>query len=172
MSHPPVFPFKTELSSASRLDETRGPREKGVCPACRLSGTARTTGGSPCVGTAGVDPEIFAPTYGPLTDFRSPASPSASPRIATFGLLVIGEAMPAALQFTALLVLVSVLSLLFAAGLLTIKTNDSRSLRLLSNTLLVAYIRSTCSVLTSLPTANFPSPCCPGPAVFLYTFCQ
>ncbi|KAJ7837837.1 hypothetical protein B0H13DRAFT_2367929 [Mycena leptocephala] len=160
-SQPAVFPFKTEWSSVSRLDETRGPRK--VCPACRLSGTARTTRGSLCVGTAGGDPEIFAPTHGPLTNFGSSASPSASPRIATFGLLVIGEAMPAALQFTVLLVLVSFLSLLPAGGLLTIKINDSRSLRLLPNTPFVAYIRSTCSALSSLPAANFPSPCCPGP---------
>ncbi|KAJ7938648.1 hypothetical protein B0H13DRAFT_1851592 [Mycena leptocephala] len=97
-------PQDTGESSASRLGDSRGPCEMG---------TATTTGGSPCIGTAGIgiDPKIFALTHGPSTDLGTPGSPSASLRIVP---PVIGDVVACRSPVRVLLLLVSFFSLLLA----------------------------------------------------------
>ncbi|KAJ7920339.1 hypothetical protein B0H13DRAFT_2319528 [Mycena leptocephala] len=56
---PPGFPFKTELSSAPRLDETRGMREKGE-PRLPPVGHSEDHRAARAFGTAGIDPKTFS----------------------------------------------------------------------------------------------------------------
>ncbi|KAJ7142145.1 hypothetical protein C8R43DRAFT_582685 [Mycena crocata] len=66
--------LQTKLASACRLASFWDPREKGVCLACRLPGTARSARVSRAIGAA--DPQYFS-AHGPSTKLGSFGLPSA-----------------------------------------------------------------------------------------------